>query len=65
MPYFAYANLLDIDRIRSVAPSARPMGVMTLPGYRLAFAFCQGRGHGGVRRCRKTRRPCCMASTSR
>jgi hypothetical protein len=48
MPYFAYANLLDIDRIRSVAPSARPMGVMTLPGYRLAFAFCQGRDMGGA-----------------
>jgi len=48
MPYFAYANLLDIDRIRTVAPSARPMGVMTLPGYRLAFAICHGGDMGGA-----------------
>ena len=48
MPYFAYANLLDIDRIRTTAPSSRPLGVMTLPGYRLGFAFCQGRDMGGA-----------------
>ena len=48
MHYFAYANLLDIDRIRGVAPSAVPLGVMTLPGYRLAFAFCQGGDMGGA-----------------
>lgn len=48
MPYFAYANLLDIDRIRGIAPSAVPQGVMTLPGYRLAFAFCHGGDMGGA-----------------
>lgn len=48
MAYFAYANLIDIDRIRGVAPSAEPQGVMTLPGYRLAFAFCQGGDMGGA-----------------
>jgi hypothetical protein len=48
MPYFAYANLLDIDRMRSMAPSATPLGVMTLPGYRLAFAWCRGRDMGGA-----------------
>ncbi len=48
MSYFAYANLIDIDRIRSMAPSAKPLGIMTLPGYRLAFAFCQGRDMGGA-----------------
>lgn len=48
MSYFAYANLLDIDRIRTVAPSARPLGVMTLPGYRLGFALCHGADMGGA-----------------
>lgn len=48
MSYFAYANLLDIDRIRSTAPSARPLGVMTLPGYRLGFAYCKGGDMGGA-----------------
>ncbi|MCA0402068.1 MAG: gamma-glutamylcyclotransferase [Proteobacteria bacterium] len=48
MTYFAYANLLDIDRMRSMAPSATPLGIMTLPGYRLAFAWCQGRDMGGA-----------------
>lgn len=48
MAYFAYANLIDIDRIRAVAPSAVAQGVMTLPGYRLAFAFCQGGDMGGA-----------------
>ncbi len=48
MPYFAYANLLDIDRMRATAPSARPLGVMTLPGYRLGFAYCKGRDMGGA-----------------
>lgn len=48
MHYFAYANLLDIDRIRAVAPSAVPRGVMTLPGYRLGFAICRGGDMGGA-----------------
>jgi hypothetical protein len=38
--YFAYGTLLDVGHMREFCPSAEPLGVMRLPGYRLGFARC-------------------------
>ena len=38
MFYFAYCTLLDIEETRKYCPTARPAGVMRLPGYRVGFA---------------------------
>lgn len=40
MQYFAYGNLLDIDVMRRVCPSARAVGVMRLDDYEIGFAKC-------------------------
>jgi hypothetical protein len=45
--YFAYGNLLDIDLMRSVAPSARQVAVARLPGHELRFVKCHNPTHGG------------------
>ncbi|WP_209424992.1 gamma-glutamylcyclotransferase family protein [Pararhodobacter sp. SW119] len=47
MHYFAYGNLMDIDLMRSVAPSARPITVARLPDHELRFAKCNDPTHGG------------------
>jgi gamma-glutamylcyclotransferase len=38
--YFAYGTLLDINGMRKYCPSAKPLGVMGLEGYRLGFSTC-------------------------
>jgi hypothetical protein len=38
--YFAYGTLLDLHHMREFCPSAEPLGVMRLRGYRLGFARC-------------------------
>ncbi len=38
--YFAYGTLLDINGMRKYCPSAEPLGVMSLKGYRMGFALC-------------------------
>lgn len=45
--YFAYGNLLDLDLMRSVAPSARQVAVARLHGYELRFVKCHNPNHGG------------------
>lgn len=40
MKYFAYGTLLDLETMRRTAPSAQPLGIMRLDGYRLGFAQC-------------------------
>jgi cation transport regulator ChaC len=39
--YFAYGTLLHVDHMRAHCPSAEPVGVMRLTGYRLGFARCR------------------------
>ena len=38
--YYAYGTLLDINGMKKYCPSAQPLGVMSLKGYRLGFAAC-------------------------
>jgi gamma-glutamylcyclotransferase len=38
MFYFAYCTMLDIEETKKYCPTARPLGVMRLPGYRVGFA---------------------------
>jgi len=38
--YFAYGTLLDINGMKKYCPSAEPLGVMSLKGYRMGFALC-------------------------
>jgi gamma-glutamylcyclotransferase (GGCT)/AIG2-like uncharacterized protein YtfP len=38
--YFAYGTLLDISGMKKYCPSAEPLGVMSLKGYRMGFALC-------------------------
>ena len=38
--YFAYGTLLDVDTMRIHCPTAEPIGIMRLPGYRLGFTAC-------------------------
>lgn len=38
--YFAYGTLLDINGTKKYCPSAEPLGVMSLKGYRMGFALC-------------------------
>ncbi|MET0607021.1 MAG: gamma-glutamylcyclotransferase family protein [Beijerinckiaceae bacterium] len=47
MTYFAYGNLLDIDFMRSICPSAEAVGVMRLYGYEMGFAKCANPAKGG------------------
>lgn len=39
--YFAYGTLLHVDHMRVYCPSAEPVGIMRLKGYRLGFARCR------------------------
>ncbi len=45
--YFAYGTLLDVDEMRRLCPSAKPVGVMELDGYELAFVTCSDGKNGG------------------
>lgn len=47
MHYFAYCNLMDIDLMRSVCPSARAIAVARLPDHEMRFAKCSDPAHGG------------------
>jgi len=38
--YFAYGTLLDVNGMKKYCPSAEPLGVMSLKGYRMGFALC-------------------------
>ena len=40
MNYFAYANLMDVDTMRSAAPSAKVVTVACLRDYEFAFGKC-------------------------
>lgn len=45
--YFAYGNLLDIDLMRRIAPSAKAVAVAKLDGHELAFGKCNDPAVGG------------------
>ena len=45
--YFAYGTLLDVPSMQAFAPSAEPVGLMRLDGYRLGFAETRQKGKGG------------------
>lgn len=45
--YFAYGTLLDIDAMRSITPTVKPLGLMKLKGFRMGFAKCQNFISGG------------------
>lgn len=45
--YFAYGTLLDINAMRSVTPTAKPLGLMQLKGFRMGFAKCHDQSSGG------------------
>lgn len=47
MHYFAYCNLMDIDLMHSVCPSARPIAVARLADHEMRFAKCTDPAHGG------------------
>ncbi|MCL4189989.1 MAG: gamma-glutamylcyclotransferase [Rhodobacteraceae bacterium] len=47
MRYFAYCNLMDIELMRSVCPSARAIAVARLPDHEMRFAKCSDPAHGG------------------
>lgn len=47
MHYFAYCNLMDIELMRSVAPSAVAIAVARLPDHEMRFAKCRDPAHGG------------------
>ena len=38
--YFAYGTLLDLAEMHKYCPSARPLGIFRLNGYRLGFKTC-------------------------
>jgi len=38
MLYFAYCTLLDNEEMKKHCPTAKPQGILRLPGYRLSFA---------------------------
>jgi gamma-glutamylcyclotransferase len=38
--YFAYGTLLDVEGMKSRYPSAEPLGIFRLDGYRMTFARC-------------------------
>ncbi|WP_120633503.1 gamma-glutamylcyclotransferase family protein [Ruegeria sp. EL01] len=48
MNYFAYGTLLDVEGMQKYAPSAKPLGIMKLMGYRMGFGAC---GRDGVTGC--------------
>jgi hypothetical protein len=45
--YFAYGTLLDVPSMQAFAPSAEPVGLMRLDGYRMGFAETHRAGKGG------------------
>ena len=45
--YFAYGNLLDIDIMRRIAPSAKAVAVACLDDQEIAFAKCSDPSIGG------------------
>lgn len=47
MNYFAYGTLLDLEEMQGFAPSAKPLGIMQLKGYRLGFGECARHGVSG------------------
>jgi hypothetical protein len=47
--YFAYANLMDIDLIHGVAPSARAIGIACLKDYELTFGKTTDGAYEGAR----------------
>lgn len=47
MHYFAYGNLLDVDLMRKLCPSARAVGVMRLDDYEIGFWKCADAGQAG------------------
>ncbi|MEW7009082.1 gamma-glutamylcyclotransferase family protein [Lentilitoribacter sp. EG35] len=47
MNYFAYGTLLDVEAMQKYAPSAKPVGIMTLRGYRMGFGACERDGVSG------------------
>ena len=47
MRYFAYCTLLDHDEIRRFCPSAEPVGVGRISGYRVSFAAYTADGTRG------------------
>lgn len=49
MNYFAYANLMDIDYIHRVAPSAKAVTTACLKDYEFAFGVTTDGAHSGAR----------------
>jgi hypothetical protein len=47
--YFAYANLMDIDLIRGVAPSAKTLSIACLKDYELSFGTTTDGAYSGAR----------------
>lgn len=47
MNYFAYGTLLDVQGMQDFAPSAKPLGIMKLKGYRMGFGACLREGVTG------------------
>jgi hypothetical protein len=47
MRYFAYCNLMDIELMHSVCPSAKAIAVARLPDHEMRFAKCSDPEHGG------------------
>lgn len=45
--YFAYGNLLDIELMRRIAPSAKAVAVARLEGQEIAFGRCNDPAIGG------------------
>lgn len=49
MKYFAYANLMDIEYFRRVAPSAKVIGIGCIKDYAMAFGVTHDGAHSGAR----------------
>lgn len=49
MKYFSYANLMDIDYLHRVAPSAKVVGIACLKDYEFSFGVCHDGSHSGAR----------------
>lgn len=49
MNYFAYANLMDIDLIHGVAPSAKALSIACLRDYELSFGTTTDGAYNGAR----------------
>jgi len=47
MYYFAYGNLMDIDVMRRIAPSAKAVAVACLKDHQIAFAKCSDPSQAG------------------